>query len=390
MSLYVQHGYGKANKISEAARYPGTVGVILSPGDEDEQSLSMTIGRALQDDLRVLIDPQTYVYGLSPGGSARKHAQNGIDFGSIHWSDDLRTIERRVSAVGNLGDRLGISGKMIAPSGLQYSFADVWTPLAFQYARTAADMWGPDRTIATIAIDEGALDDWSRVADWLDVATTLDVAGFYLLVARQRGTYPAAPWSGARLSNLLKLIYSLAIVNEYEVIWGYSDIEGLLGLAVGAQGIAAGWHNTLRSFTPAKWQPSLSQGGRPPAARYFLSNLLSPLRAEDEVSLLYRSRLREEVFTPVDRERFSAREFDSWTRPEAQSHHLAVLSEHAIRIVRLGAINDRVAYLRGLLSNASHLFATAKTAGIALPGLYQARVESFAESLDSFVREEYL
>ena len=82
------------------------------------------------------------------------------------------------------------------------------------------------------------LADWDRIA-WLDVLTTLDVAGFYLVVGRRKAVYPPMPWERGNLFNLLRTIFTLSVVNEYEVVWGFADVDGLMGLAAGADAIAA-------------------------------------------------------------------------------------------------------------------------------------------------------
>ena len=230
MNLYIQHGYGKADKIAAIASEHGARGLLLSPGDEDAPALQATARNARDTGLDVLMDPQTHIYSLTPPGLARKHVDHRLDFGRIHWSQDAAAVASQVQSVADANVAIGIEGRRIAPTCLQSSFTDIWTPLALQYARTASSAWGANQTLATLAIDESALGDWRAVADWLDVATTLDVDGFYLLVARQRGAgYPPIPWDSGRLRNLLRLIYNLTSLNGYSVIWGYSDIDGLLG-----------------------------------------------------------------------------------------------------------------------------------------------------------------
>lgn len=391
MSLYIQHGYGKADKIASIAPEAGTTGLVLSPGDEDVSALSDTARDARDRGLEVLLDPQTHIYSLTPAGSARKHADHSLDFARIHWSQDAGAVATQVQRVAAANTALGIGGRKIAPTCLQSSFTDIWTPLALQYARTASSSWGAADTLATLAIDESALGDWRAIADWLDVATTVDVDGFYLLVARQRGAgYPPIPWEPGRLKNLLRLIYNLSSLNEYSVIWGYSDIDGLIGLGAGADGIGSGWHYTLRSFTPSKWQPSTSAGGRPPAARVYMSKLWAPLRAEDEVASLYRSRLRGELFSQRLIDRFDGRDFSSWSRIEAQEHHLRLLARVSAKVSERASVADRVEFLSGRLDAAARHLSDIRGAGINLPPTYASRVDVFRDALSGFADEENL
>lgn len=391
MSFYVQHGYGKSDKIAALAGIDGTTGIILSPGDEDVSALAATVASSTALGLDVLLDPQAYIYSLNPTGSARKHEDHELELGAMHWSQDAAAVSRHVDDVERANDRVGVRGTRIAPTCFQSSFHDVWTPLALQYARTAAAAWGGDRTIATVAIEESAFDDWAAVADWLDVATTVDVEGFYLLIARQRQPgYPPGPWDPGRLANVLRLIYNLSVVNEYRVLWGYSDIEGLVGISAGADGLGSGWHYTLRAFTPSKWQPSTSTGGRPPAARIHLGRLWSPLRAEDEAESLFRSRLRDEVFSRALIDRFATRGFDTWTRAEAQEQHLKLLARRSQRLVAAGAVPDRLALIEQSLSSAGERFGQIRGLGIELPAIYPSRILAFREALAAFAAAEGL
>lgn len=388
MTLLIQHGFGKSDKLSFLSTKPGVSGVILSAGDEYSAALNATRANCGSTGLLTLLDPQSYIYSLAPQGLARFHASNGVEFRSMHWSENAKAVSAQVAAVKRANEAIGIDGLMIAPSCLQSSFADVWTPLSLQFARTAADDWGPHRTIATVAIDERALDDWSLVADWLDVATSVDVSGFYFVVARQR-VYPPAPWQPTRLANLLRVFYTLSQLNGYTVTWGYSDIDGLLGLAAGAESISSGWHYTLRTFSPSKWQPT-SGGGRPPAARIYLDSLWNAVRAADEARDIYSSSARADIFSADLLRRFSDRSFDSWTRVESQLQHLELLGSRSERLVSLADITDRVDEIQVSMSRARSLLSNLSNEGLALSAVYHSRLNSYAEALTLFCDAENL
>ena len=68
MSLLIQHGYGKSDKIERAISEGKVRGVILSPKDETPESLKDYI-RALDritPKVSVLFDPQFYASTISP------------------------------------------------------------------------------------------------------------------------------------------------------------------------------------------------------------------------------------------------------------------------------------------------------------------------------------
>lgn len=390
MSFYLQHGYGKGQKLQNLASTGRLAGVILSAADEDAQTLDNTAQEARRFGIDVRIDPQTYVYSTAPRGLGRKHDSHGVQFSDLHWSQDAKTVSKQVEAVGDLNRRLNPEGRWIAPSVVQSSFADVWTPLAVQLARTASEAWGPEKTIATLAIDDVALDTWRNVDEWLDVATTLEVAGFYILVGRSNTTYPPAAWSVDRLTNLLRLIYNLSELNGYEVTWGYSDSEGLLGIAAGADHMASGWSYSLRQFNAAKWQPSDSKGGRAATPRLHLEKLWSPLRAVSEADEIFKSKIRDEIFTEEQVANFSTRRFDSISRLEAQEMHLNLLATRASNLSRIESVSDRMDRVEKSLDRAIARFALIADAGIPLETRYRPRVESLKSALVNFRNSESL
>ncbi|GAB3077632.1 hypothetical protein [Pedococcus soli] len=389
MTFFIQHGYGKASKIANVASAGHVSGLVLSPADEDRDALGLTAEDARSRDLRVLLDPQAYIYAATPAGSARCHDSHGLDLSEIHWSQDAAATTAQVRSVELANRAIGVDGLKIAPTVLQGAFADVWTPLAIQLARTAASEWGAENTLASIVVEEAAFSDWQTVEDWLDVATTLDVRGFYLLVDRRRREYPPLPWDKNRLTNLLRMIYRLSVLNDYEVLWGYSDFEGILGLAAGADGSGSGWNYSLRQFSVSKWQPSAA-GGQPPIARISLSRLWVPLKAEAEASPLFDSELRDDLFADRYVKRFASEPFTTWSRSEAQEQHLRVLAWLADEVAGEPDIGRRVDAVTKRLERASKRLQKAAALGIALPPSYSSRIENFLGALDGLANSEAL
>lgn len=389
MTFFIQHGYGKGSKIPNLADDRHLAGLVLSPADEERAALRATADQARDLGIRVLLDPQMYIYSATPEGSARCHADHGLHVSGLHWSQDASATTAQVRAVEAANLDVGVTGLKIAPTVLQSSFADVWTPLAIQMARTAASEWGGRNTLATVAIDEAALSDWQAVQDWLDVATTLDLRGFYLLVDRRRRDYPTIPWDQIRLTNLLRLIYRLSVLNQYEVYWGYSDFEGLLGLAAGASAICSGWSYSLRQFAVAKWQPS-PPGGQPATPRLSLGRLWVPVKAEAEADPLFRSSLQSELFANEFVTRFSSESFSTWSRLEAQEHHLRLLARRADRISREPDTMVRTRDIIAELETARDLLTRAGRMGIALQPSYRGRVDSFLAAMEELASAEAL
>lgn len=390
MNLYLQHGYGKGQKMQALAATGAIRGIILSPGDEDSTALARTAQDARALGLRVCVDPQTYVYSTAPKGVGRKHESHGIQFEDLHWSQEVSAITRQVAQVQEMHDRVNPGGLKFAPTVLQTSFDDVWTSTAFQLARTAAAEWGKEQTIATLAIEDTALETWRQVDEWLDVATTLEVRGFYILVGRKDTSYPPAAWSADRLANLLRMIYVLSELNDYEVCWGYADGEGLVGLAAGASALGAGWNYSLRQFKPTKWQPSDRKGGAQPNTRYYLERLWSPVLATAEADNLYDSDLRERVFTLRELAEIETRSLENFGLVDAQLQYLTGLSKQASAIASRGGVVDRLDYVQGTLSSASSLFGDIDAEGIPMTGRYSGRIRALELAVERFREAESL
>ncbi|XPP25389.1 MAG: hypothetical protein ACNYNX_06920 [Leucobacter sp.] len=386
MTFYIQHGYGKGQKLPEVLSTGNLGGVILSPGDEDSGTFGETARYCRQNQVSVLVDPQFYFYSTQPSGSGRNHDSHGLSFGGLSWAQDAQSLANYVNRVGELNSATNPDGLWIAPGPLLESFAGLWTPLSVQLARTASQSWGEERTLATVAIDESALGQWNEIERWLDVATTLPVHGFYILVSRPSTSYPTLPWAPAKLANLLRLIHVLGVLNEFEVVWGFSDFEGLLGLGAGATAMATGWSYTLRQFSSTKWM-SPAGGGRAATVRTHLRQLWSVPRAEAEVAPLFESDLQSTVFSEDEIAAYSGADFGSLTRVEMQVDHMNVLAQRARLLSAQPDLGVRAEMISGSLERALCLFDEIDQSGILLEPAYRKRVQSYRDGFSIFTDE---
>lgn len=322
MTLYAQHGYGKADKLNRLGSAGRIGGVVLSPGDEGVDTLRQTVRDLTARGVVTVLDPQTYVYSI-PDAFARCHDEHGLEFGALSWGTlTAADIQGHVAAVIAANDRVQSDGPIIAPSPRQLLFADPWTPFTLQYAREAVRTAGRP-VLASVMIEEAGLGDWSAIEQWLDVATTLDVVGFYLIVGR-RGAYPVS-WEPTLLVNFLRLVYRLGVLNDYRLLIGYSDIAGLAALAMGADAIASGWSYKQRHFLSERWVPR--KGGAQAIPRVTALGLLAPLVAVGEGQAASRSPLAARVVPDATLRQRIATNAGSWANPEAQLQYLETLAE---------------------------------------------------------------
>lgn len=377
MSLWIQQGYGKGDKIDRLAAAGAISGVILSPADEEQANLRATADTARSLGLDVVLDPQTYV-GSITGGTARCHPSHGLDFGRVHWGLNPTEIGDHVSAVWSATQAMGIS-TLLSPTCIQRGFTDAWTTLAIQYARTSIDV--ADEVYVSVVVEEAALGDWRQIEDWLDVVTTLDARGFYLIVSKTSRDYPQ-PWNTTRLSNLLRIVHRLAVLNGYQVLVGYSDFEGLLAQVAGAKAFGSGWFFTLRAFTELKWQPST--GGAPGRARATSGPMLTPFRAEDEANRVAQSSVAALAYPDAALRDQLTRSPGSVSIADAWSQHLLELGSMATDLEAAGSLTNQRQELRRRLETAVSLFEDLRSQNVPLPAQYQTRVSAYLAALAEF------
>lgn len=384
MSLWIQHGYGKGRKIEELLETGSLGGVILSPADETPEGLARTVSSLQGEDTSVLMDPQTYVWGI-PDGAARRHEDVGLAVPSLNWSMAPRDIQALVERIVGLNRSLGIP-EVLSPASLQRGFDDVWTSLALQFARTTVEAADQESVRVSVVLDESALSDWDSAERWLDVVTALDAQGFYIIVSRPRDAYLRA-WDVPRLANLLRIVYRLGILNQYSILLGYTDLDGLTAIAAGAEGIASGWYQSLRLFSESKWQPST--GGRQAKPRITSDVVLSPLLL-DEASEVARSAFGDEVFPfPEFRSTLASRPgtiglSQSWTQ------HLEALRILVGNLEAVGGPRERTDNLLERLQLAQDALSRMREAGMVFAAVYQGRLGAMEQALHVFAEAEEL
>ena len=166
------------------------------------------------------------------------------------------------------------------------------------------------------------------------------------------------------LENLLYLIYTLSVVNKYEVVVGYADIIGILLQAVGASASACGWFNSLRQFTLARFQPS--RGGRPARSRYTSIPLLNSLLIIPELHSIYDVGMLKDVLTGTA--------FDSilktdpanvnWTLDQSSMHHWEAMS-NTMKLIKKGPVKERLATMSKKIATAKALYSQLSQHGVA-------------------------
>ena len=281
MTMWIQHGWGRSDKIEELAGGGLAGGVVVSPWNATPANISSFVDEVMALGLAALIDPQGYVHTIDnpKANVVRRHDDLSISPTSFTWDMPRDDLAEYVKAIVELNERTTAEA-VIAPGAIQ-TFGDQWVTLPLEAARIAGGL--TERPVlASLIVEEHALGDWPRAEEWLDAATRLDIEGFYVVVVRTGGgSYPTS-FAPEVLSGLLRLLHRLS-ENDYRLVLGYSDIEGLAATAAGAQCFASGWSYSLRAFAETQWQARM---GRQPRNRIFIPEMLSPLLVDEARQLL--------------------------------------------------------------------------------------------------------
>jgi hypothetical protein len=373
--MMLQSGWGHTTRATRLAEQAVPVrGTILSPQHMSPERLSEA---ALSDFGRpILLDPQTYVHSIVDG-TASRHEDHGLA-SELEWDASASAIQSVAQSVIDANAALGLDDLQIAPAPLMSGFQDSWSQLGSSLLSTYIEA-SPAPVLATVAFDLQAIASWEEVEAWLDLFTRRDIEGVYLIVCNE-APYPP-PWDANLLAGILRLIYRLSELNGYRVVWGYSDIPGLLGLTVGAESMSSGWFYGSRRFSRSSWVPS--SGGRPPTPRVLLPELLQPVRS-DSLSAAWGAA---GAYSGLSRGDIDALNRNEWTGELSWTQHLRQLSRSSMEFAA-GDLDARLDHAEAALAGASTVLDRLAGSGIAVETGLRSRVEELRRALQLFANEE--
>ena len=355
MTILVQHGYGKSDKIERGIEDGSIQGVILSPRDEQATNLADFLD-SLPNNVERLVDPQLYVGTIL-------NARDGKLSQYRHYAENLTPASFSLGAIGEFvrntldwQDDLNVSA-VVSPTVIVDAFSNRWAQIAMMLAQETVNQHSSrNPLLVSLVIGEEALREVRLVDAWLDELTQLDVNGFYLVVRRSLEDY-RQQYDPDILASLLRVCYSLAEVNEYRVFVGYSDMVTLLLHAVGVTGTGAGWYSNLRQFGLRRFQPVT--GGRQPRSRYTSRPLLNSIYTT-ELDVIYNAGCVADVLSSTNYDdRFNGiqnPENVAWPQRDAALHHWSVLSD-ITQTISGTTVSTRLDSVQDLIGQALALYA---------------------------------
>ena len=301
----------------------------MSPRDESPVRLASFLESIASEwpSAERLVDPQLYVGTILPVHAPKLSCYP-------HYKENLTPVSFSPDGIRNFvsdslewQSTLNVSA-VVSPTVLVDDLSSRWAQISMMLAQESVVQHDGSKPLyLSLVVWEDALRQSAFVHRWLDDLTTLEVDGFYLIVRRSSESY-RQHYEPEVLISLLHICYSLAELNLYRVISGYTDMSTMLLHAVGVSGTGAGWYANLRQFSLRRFQPS--SGGRQPRSRYSSSPLLNVIYMT-ELDVIFRAGQVAEVLsdTPFD-ERFSGPnnpENVPWTADEAALHHWQTLAD---------------------------------------------------------------
>ena len=398
MSVFAQIGYGRGEKIERALEESLIGGVILSPRDERRDRLESSIAqwRRNNGDFKILFDPQFYItiinYHRGSHLEEYEYYNNNANLGRGDFSGSrIRGyVQNCINYQHNvLGEGLSY---IISPTVYFDGFRDNWSQIALDFGLESLDYHGalanPMPLYITLVISENAFNDMDAMREYLDALTTLNVHGFYIILQRNNGAL-RNDLNPDLFGKFMYFCYVLSIINEYEILVGYSDWHSLLLEAAGVKFTACGWHQNLKQFNISRFLPST--GGRRPHRRYSSIPLLSSPLIFPELVDISQANLLSNVLSGSDYDAIlsndPAQGEQDWSDEISCLSHWFSLKLLSERISSIESISDKIQEAANLVENAGTNFNILAAAGITFdPSTGPNFIANWIDALQEFRR----
>ena len=372
MSIYAQHGWGKSDKIIRGISDNSISGIIWSPRDEEPESLSLAINehKTRASNAIMIIDPQFYATTIT-------NARSGKLPNYTYYPNSLLT-RANFNNPQNIQDyaknaidyqlTLGVD-RIVSPTICFEDFQDQWSQIALMMANAAinyhASISNIPPLLVSFVLSETALSSTPGLEDFLDGVSVLETQGMYLIIVRSSQPYPTS-LEPNRLENFLYLVYTLAHVNQFEVICGYSDLESVILHAVGVNATGCGWYSNLRQFSFDRFLPA--SGGQPPRPRYTSLPLLNSILTEELDSINYIGQLSSVLSGSIYDGAFSNQPTPSivaWPLDVSTLHHWFVLQQAVSRVLSGTSVSQRLDICVDMIGQAEVRYQQLMRSGVA-------------------------
>lgn len=286
--IYLQHGPMWKPKVEDLLAKRLIEGIIWDPREEKVERINtVRTENSNYNSIANLVDLKWF-YKQFPNSLMKSLSDLDYFPDTIIDRNYFRNSEEialRVNNMVNFENNMNVTD-YISPSLYMASFNERIIDRLFDVDDMFYDLVkdsGKDIYLSLI-IHESAFDNETYMKEFIDDISNYigKYSGVYLVIDRDNSSTIRHSFSSTRLSKVLKLIYSLKKM-KFKVIVGYSGIESINYMAVGADVIATGWFYSLRKFNRLeKGLEEYSNMGRA-KKRYLSLNLLSELTIDDNI-----------------------------------------------------------------------------------------------------------
>lgn len=361
MSIYAQHGYGKSDKISRGIEDGNIGGIILSPKDENPNKIEEYIQFIYKNfkDVDLIFDPQFYVSTITPAKEGNLlrydyYKSNLIRANFMRHKDIMEYVTNTIDYQYKIK-----LNKIVSPTIIVDDFNDPWSQISLTMAQEAeiynSSLDNSKPLLISICFNETALKNSEAVSEYLDMLSLLDVKGFYIVVKRENKN-SAFEIDPQILSKLMYFSYTLSTINQYEVIFGYTDFVGIPIYCTGIKAMSTGWFNGLKQFTLSRFQPST--GGRRPLPRYTSKQLLNAILQIPELQTIYELGMIDSVISNTKMD--SALKVNPagvpWLADIECLQHWEVLHDITNKIDTMDSISKKLDYTLKIISEANNIY----------------------------------
>ena len=369
MSILSQHGHQTENITDDGLSMGCVNGVILSPYklNPDEMTIYARDLRSSHQKAVLLFDPHFYLSTINNPNAGKlaeySYFQSGLDMTSF----SPNSIQRYVKEAVRFQNAIDVSS-IVSPTIMIGDFNEYQALSSMQLAQATIEYVKKNRIekplLISLTFEESSLKNLEAFKKFLDSITLMDVDGFYVNVKlSDASNYPVCDPDS--LGNLMYLTYVLSTVNEFKVIFGYTDFITILLHACGATASGTGWSTGLRHLPWSKFDGTGGKGGRT-LARYSSSKLLNSMTVVPDLQAIAGVDLLSDVLSgsTFDGALSPSPSPDLWPRTTSCLHHWEILGTLVESVTQDIEIEKKLAILRRLITEGLAIYSKLQEAGI--------------------------
>jgi hypothetical protein len=279
MGVLHQMGHDSRNLLGDyTLSYFG--GAILSPVDDLEQKVSVTLANYQRPAFECLLDPQLYypkaTRGKLPQWEYYPQDVDTADLSSRGWWSS------RAGALAKVSLRLNVNA-VCSPAITPRSYSAAYYDLVVDVASELASLVEADgiEVLPTVIVHVRDLASSDNVYEIASIVTKNTSKRVYLI-------FVADVEPRREITQTEDLVGAMRLIRAIEgagvrIVVGYTSSDILLWKTAGAASCATGKFFNLRRFTPSRWDPPSQGGGQLPY--WFEESVLAFIREADILRL---------------------------------------------------------------------------------------------------------